>query len=94
MRKAKVKRQNSKGLCHVRITNHDVHVFADPARCRWVVKRGRRTLSRHLTQATAIKNAARTARRHHVDLVTHGTDGRIRSKDSFGNETSVHDTEH
>jgi hypothetical protein len=29
-----------------------------------------------------------------VDLVIHGRNGRIRSKDSYGNESPVRDTEH
>ena len=55
---------------------------------------GGRTLSKHRKQATAMRAAKRVARRHCVDLVTHGRDGRIRSKDSFGNESAARDTEH
>jgi hypothetical protein len=29
-----------------------------------------------------------------AELVTHGVNGKIRSKDSFGNESGVPDTEH
>ena len=54
----------------------------------------RRDVSNHHTQATAVTAATRVARRNGVDLVTHGRDGRIRSKDSFGNESSARDTEH
>jgi hypothetical protein len=35
----------------------------------------------------------RVARRARVDLVTHGRDGRVRSKDSYGNEGSSMDSE-
>ena len=35
----------------------------------------------------------RVARRARVDLVTHGRDGRVRSKDSYGNETAARDKE-
>jgi len=70
----------------------DVHVSANRVR-RWKVTQGGRTLSNHYTQETALTAARRVARRHRVDLVTHGCNGRIRSKDSFGNETSVRDTE-
>ena len=71
----------------------DVHVSANPVR-HWKVTQGGRTLSTHRTQETAVTAARRVARRTCVDLVTHGRDGRIRSKDSFGNETTVRDTEH
>jgi hypothetical protein len=37
--------------------------------------------------------ARRVARRGRVDLVTHGCNGRIRSKDSYGNESSAHDSD-
>lgn len=87
MTKSKVKSEKSKGP-------RDVHVVADPKRRTWTVKRGSRTLSRHRTQTTAVRAAERTARRHRVDLVTHGRDGKIRSKDSYGNESARVDREH
>ena len=40
-----------------------------------------------------MRAGARAARRHAVDLVTHGRNGRIRSKDSYGNESPQRDTE-
>ena len=46
----------------------------------------RETLSNHRTQANAIGAGRREAQRDRVDLVTHGRDGTIRSKDSFGND--------
>jgi Uncharacterized protein conserved in bacteria (DUF2188) len=67
----------------------DVHVIAKRVR-RWKVTQGGRTLSHHRTQETAVTAARRAARRSRVDLVTHGW---IRSKDSFGNETSARDIE-
>ena len=72
---------------------HDVHVTVDRVR-RWKVTQGGRTLSNHLTQQTALSAAKRVARRDQVELVTHGLNGRIRSKDSVGNESAVRDTEH
>jgi len=74
-------------------TRHDVHVIVNRVR-GWTVTQGGRTLSNHRTQRTALGAARRAARRHRVDLVTHGRDGRIRSKDSFGNESAARDTEH
>ncbi len=60
----------------------------------WFVVRAGRTLSHHRTQAQAMKAGRRVARQHHVDLVTWGADGQIRSKDSYGNEGPKRDTEH
>ena len=73
---------------------HDVHVSADPGRVCWRVRLGGRTLSNHRTQSSALSAARRVARRHQVDLVTHGRNGRIRSKDSYGNERTTKDSEH
>ena len=70
----------------------DVHVIAKRVR-RWKVTQGGRTLSHHVTQETAVTAARRVARRSRVDLVTHGCNGRIRSKDSYGNESGAHDSE-
>jgi hypothetical protein len=70
----------------------DVHVIANGVGS-WKVTQNGRTLSNHLRQETAVTAARRAARRGRVDLVTHGRDGRIRSKDSFGNETGAPDTE-
>ena len=71
----------------------DVHVIGNRVRS-WKVTQGGRTLSNHRTQETALTAARRVARRHRVDLVTHGRNGRIRSKDSYGNESAARDTEH
>jgi hypothetical protein len=57
------------------------------------VTQGRQTLSNHRTQAAALTADRRVARRAGVDLVTHNRNGRIRSKDSFGNESAARDTE-
>ncbi len=72
----------------------EIHVFRDVDSCHWVVASGRRSLSRHRTQRTAIVRATRAAKHRRVDLVIHGRDGRFRSKDSYGNETPRRDTEH
>jgi hypothetical protein len=72
----------------------DVHVIANTRRGGWSVPRAGRTLSHHRTQEHARRIGGRVARRSHVDLITHGRDGRIRSKDSYGNERTIRDTEH
>lgn len=74
--------------------HHDVHVVAEPDSTGWKVRQGRRTLSHHHTQTGAVKAATREARRDRVELVTHGRNGRIRSKDRYGNEGIRKDTEH
>lgn len=60
----------------------------------WKVLRRGRTMSRHRTQVTATRQGVRVARRLHVELVVHGTDGRIRSKNSYGVESAARDREH
>ncbi len=54
----------------------------------WEVKRegSKSPVSKHRTQAAADKKARPMARRDRVELVTHGRDGKIRDKDSFGND--------
>jgi hypothetical protein len=75
------------------VRTRDVHVTADASR-GWAVTRSGRTLSRHRTQRRAIDAGRRAARLRRADLVIHGRDGRIRSKDSYGNEGPAGDTEH
>ena len=60
----------------------------------WTVMRAGRKLSTCSTQAAACRFALKMAMRNKVDLVIHGRDGRIRSKDSYGNEGPTRDTEH
>ena len=62
---------------------------------RWKVTQGGATRSTHKTQKSA-ETAGRTiAKKYRADLVTHGRDGKIRSKDSFGNDPkSIQDTEY
>ena len=70
-----------------------VHVYRDADAGRWVVASGRRRLSRHRTQRTAIVRGIRAAKHRRVDLVIHGRNGRFRAKNSYGNETSRRDTD-
>jgi hypothetical protein len=72
----------------------DVHVVRKPDTNRRQVKQDGEVQSTHRTQRAAIDRGATIARREKVDVVTHGRDGKIRSKDSYGNETRVRDTEH
>jgi hypothetical protein len=80
--------------CRRRRSPGQIHVFRSGKEHRWIVASGGRTISRHRWQRTAVGAAIRTAKRRHVDVLTHGRSGRIRSKDSYGNESPVRDTEH
>jgi len=42
--------------------------------------------SQHATQGAAISAARQIAKNQHVEVVVHGRDGRIREKDSYGND--------
>jgi hypothetical protein len=73
---------------------HDVHVVRDQNN-NWRVKQDGDRLSTHQTQSNAIARGKAEARRDGVDLVVHGRDGKIRSKDSYGNDPlPPRDTEH
>ena len=50
----------------------------------WSVKRSGRILSSHHTQGKAVDSAIVRAKRAKTEVITHGRDGRIRSKDSYG----------
>jgi hypothetical protein len=67
-------------------TPHDVHMFASPERKRWMVRQGRQTMSCHRIQSQAVRAAIREARRDCVGVTTDGRSGRIRSRDSYGDE--------
>jgi len=55
---------------------------------RWSVKRrgNDRASSIHGTQSEAIKVGKRFAEEERSDLIIKGKDGRVRSKDSYGND--------
>ena len=66
---------------------HAIHVHREAGSNRWIVATAGRRRSRHRRQATAAGAARRLAKRRHVDVVTHGRNGRFRAKHSYGNET-------
>lgn len=77
------------------MSKKNIHVV--PTDSGWAVKREgqNRPLSQHRTQNNADKAGRPIARRDQVELVTHGRDGRIRDKDSFGNDPNPpKDTRH
>ena len=52
----------------------------------WSVKSNGRVLSSHNTQENAAENAIIRAKKARTEVLIHGRDGRIRSKDSYGND--------
>ena len=64
----------------------DQHVVKRPD--GWAVRGAgnAKDTSHHRTQAEAETVARGIARNQRSDVVTHGRDGRIRSKDSYGND--------
>ena len=68
------------------MSKKNVHIV--PADTGWAVKREgqRQPISQHRTQENADKAARPIAKRDGVELVIHSRDGRIRDKDSFGND--------
>ena len=62
----------------------DVHVSRDAQTKRWNVTQGGESSPHTVHKPLENKAAAKEARKDGVDRVTHGRDGKIRSKDSFG----------
>ena len=74
---------------------HDVHVSPDRERGGWKTTQGGETIANLPTQAEAFRIGEREARHDRVDLVIYGRDGRIQSKDSYGNDLNPpRDREH
>lgn len=65
-------------------TSRDVRVLPDQG--HWKVEQDGHTLSTHQTQEDAIRVARERARADQGELEVHGEDGRIRERDSFGND--------
>lgn len=67
-------------------SNALIHVM--PSGDDWVVKREGEDdpLSTHRTQAEAEEAGREVAKREEVEFMLHGSDGRIREKDSYGND--------
>jgi hypothetical protein len=72
----------------------DLHLLPDPIKGGWKLTRSGRRVAHHAVQYYVESYGRRLAKRNKVDLVIHGRDGRILSKDSYGNESAVKDTEH
>ncbi len=59
-----------------------------PTKDGWAVKGAgsKRATSTHKTQADAVNQARQIARNQGTELLIHGKDGRIRARDSHGND--------
>lgn len=68
------------------MSKKNIHVV--PHGKEWATRRERsnRVNSIHKTQRGAIQNAIPSAKKDKVEVVIHGRDGRIREKDSYGND--------
>lgn len=76
------------------MSKKNIHVV--PNGNKWAVKpEGSKPVSTHLTQGAAEDAGRRLAKQNQSELVTHRPDGRIRDKDSFGNDPNPpKDTKH
>ena len=73
----------------------DVHVSKNDAGGWKKTVGGDKVGNAHQTQRAAIDAAEKIAKQNRSDLVVHGRDGKIRSKDSYGNDPrSIKDREH
>lgn len=73
----------------------DVHVSKNDGGGWKKTVAGEKIGNAHRTQQAAVDAAKTIAKQNQSDVVTHGRDGKIRSKDSFGNDPrSIRDTEH
>jgi hypothetical protein len=69
------------------MADKNVHVTPNPEG-GWSVRRSgaQRASSRHDTQAAAEQEGRRLARQDKVEFNLHGRDGRVREKDSYGQD--------
>jgi len=71
------------------------HVVKRPDGWAVVGEGNSRDTSVHPTQRDAIERAREIARNQHSEVVIHGEDGKIRDKDSYGNDPfPPRDTKH
>lgn len=77
-------------------SNRDVHVSKNTDGPGWKkTVDGDKVGNAHRTQQAAIDAATAIAKKNQSDVVVHGRDGKIRSKDSFGKDPRhIRDTEH
>lgn len=63
-----------------------IHVVPNP-KGGWDRKQSGETQGHHRTQANATKAGRSDAQRQGTELVIHGRDGKIRDKNSYGNDS-------
>jgi hypothetical protein len=64
----------------------DVHTVKNPDGNGWVNKVGGEVVSTHRTQENAADRGRSVAKRLESEHVIHGRDGKIREKNSYGND--------
>ena len=64
----------------------DVHVVPQGNKWAIEVEGSSRASSTHNTQAKAIPQARRIAQQNHTELLIHGKDGKVRERNSYGND--------
>ncbi len=79
------------------MAKRNAHVVPVPLNRLWAVRIEGNTkpTSTHRTQKEAISVARDIAKKNKSEVVIHGRDGKIRDKDSYGNDPrSIKDTKH
>lgn len=68
------------------MTNHNIHTVKHGD--GWANRRegSQRVFSEHRTQERAIEQGRAAARRDHVEHLIHGRNGRVRERNSYGND--------
>ncbi|MBZ5721003.1 MAG: DUF2188 domain-containing protein [Acidobacteriia bacterium] len=66
--------------------NNGVHTVPNSGGSGWINEAGGRTLSHHRTQETAIETGRREAIRQETEHFIHNREGRIRERNSYGND--------
>lgn len=68
------------------MSKKNIHIV--PSGNRWAVRKEgvKQPLSTHRTKDLADQKARPEAKKNRVELITHGRDGRIQDKDSFGKD--------
>lgn len=70
------------------MSKKNIHIVPNKDAGTWEVKQEGSDfpISTHRTQSAANETGRQMAKIHQVELVIHGRDGKIRDKDSFGND--------
>jgi Uncharacterized protein conserved in bacteria (DUF2188) len=66
--------------------SNGVHTVPNPAGSGWVNELGGRVISNHRTQETAIDVGRRAAINRETEHFIHNREGRIRERNSYGND--------